>query len=212
MNGELRGILIGLSLGDGYLKARRNCKTVTLQIRHAAAQREYLEHKAALIGKALRCSPPPVVDFDNSGYPGVELRKTHRYFRVLRKWLYVAGAKRPAMLIRYLTLEGLALWFMDDGGLGIGRRRGKINRVETFLNCHTSKPEAESIADALAERFGVHFRPVANKGSYRLRCGTHEGRRFAKLIEPFIVNGMRYKIDPLLQPTSAPHPPSRVMI
>lgn len=204
MNSELRGLLVGMTLGDGYLKERNT--SVSLVIKHSARQRDYLQHKADLIGRALRTSPPRISDIDNSGYPGVVLHKTHRYFRVLRKWLYVAGRKVPSNLIRFLTPQGLALWFMDDGGLGIGYRRGRIHRVEVFLNCHTSREDAQKIATAIQERFGILFRPVANKGSFRLRCGTHEGRRFASIISPFMVNGMRYKVDPLLQPTSSlPH-------
>lgn len=208
MNSEKRGVLIGVVIGDGYLKASPGCKTVSLVINHTARQRDYLEHKASLIGNALNCSPPEVKAFDNSGYPGVRLHKSHRYFRVLRNWLYRDTRKQLSRVIRYLTPQGLALWYMDDGGLGTGYRRGRVHRIETFLNCHTSKEEAAKIADAVFDRFGIRFAPVANGGSYRLRCGTREGRRFAQIIAPFIVDGMRYKIDPLLIPTSAPALPT----
>lgn len=203
MNVSDRGILLGIVFGDGHISPDPRCMTARLQIKHCARQDYYAEYKADLVTRILGGKRPRVKSFLNNGFPGVKFEKTHRYLRVLRNWVYRDRKKVISPYIHMLTPHGLAVWYMDDGCLGIKRRRGKVHAVDLYINCHTSLEEAQLICAAMFKKFGVLFRPNLNNGSYRIRCGTLEARKVAGIIDPFIVDGMRYKIASLTAPTSA---------
>ncbi len=207
MNKEARGLLIGMAIGDGHIALLRdkrwpNAKPqARLAIKHSAKQREYVEHKSLLIGKAFRCKAPKVTSIDNNGYPGVQIVKSHPYLRTVRRWLYSGGRKKASNVIRFLTLQGLALWYMDDGSLSYKKRDGRIHARELHLNTYTDRDEAELTSKLLLERFGVALRPskhttqISKKEWWRLRCGSKEANNILALIDPFVIPSMKYKTD-----------------
>ena len=133
--------------------------------------------------------------FNNSGYPGIRFSKGSKYFRVLRKWLYSNGVKQISRyLLDKLDLEGIAIWYMDDGGLSAKRRNGKVHAYELFLNTHISKENNQIIIDYFKETWNINFQQVKNKGSYRLRMSTYEIKKYLPLISKFIIPSMQYKI------------------
>lgn len=201
MNGEKRSIILGMVFGDGCIVPNsRGYNSATLQVKHSEAQLPYAEHKAKLVSWALGGKTPPVRSIDNSGFPGCVFSKTNAYLRTIRGWVYKDKKKVISPYIRWLTPHGFAIWYMDDGGLSRKMRNGKQHAVEMFLNCHTDYDEVVSISDALFDKFGVRFRPVKNRGKYRLRCGTIEARRVASIVEPFIIGSMRYKLSAATEP------------
>lgn len=195
MNKENRGILVGMVLGDGYLrKVSRN--TSCIIIKHSYEQYEYLDYKAELLSKVFKCKKPAIRIIDNNGYKGAILFKGHRYLDILRKWIYIGGKKTYSRkILNYLTPQGIALWYMDDGSLIAKKRDGKIHAFEMYLSTYTTKEENQVIIDYFKEVWDVNFTQTKNKGKYRLRCGTKEFRKFREIIEPYIIPSMRYKID-----------------
>ena len=206
MNRDKRGILYGMALGDANISLYPNVNSAVMSVKHCAAQSAYAEHKADLITRVLGGARPPVRPLNNNGFPGVIFRKTASYLRIIRKRLYKDGRKVCSGCIRYLTPHGLAIWYMDDGGLGKKRRNGKIHAVDLYINCHSSIEEAHKICAEIKEKFGITFLPNLNNGSYRIRCGTLEARRFVEIVSPFMTKDMRYKID--IPPTQARAPSS----
>lgn len=194
MNRDDRGTLLGLVFGDGHIAAPKGSSTATLVVKHGIKQLEYVRFKAALVGNLLGGICPNVRLIDNSGFPGCIFTKTNRYLRVLRNWLYVDGRKTLSPYIRWLNPEGLAIWYMDDGGLGRHKRNGVVNAVRLYINCHTSLDEAQNICDEIDSRFGIRFIPGKNNGKYRISCGTREARRFGQIIAPFMHGSMMYKL------------------
>lgn len=197
-----KSLLIAMVLGDGYIrivtdKRHANSKPQgVLQIRHSAKQRDYLEHKADLLHSILGGSRPTVRLIDNSGYPGVQLNKNHRWFRYLRNWIYVNGVKTyQARMLNHLTPEGIAIWYMDDGNLALPKKNGKIHARRLYLNTHKTKEENQIVIDFFKEKYDIRFTQVLNRGWYRLTCGTQETKKFISLVEPFIIPSMSYKID-----------------
>lgn len=189
-------------LGDGYVTpvVNKRCtvpKTYyTLKLRHSAKQREYLEHKAKLLHSILGGKQPKIQEINNNGYPGVQISKQHRWFRYLRKWMYPNGIKTyQRKILNYLTPEGIAIWYMDDGNLSLPKRNGKIHARRIYLNTHRTKEENQIIIDFFKEKYAINFGQVLNKGWYRLTCGTKEAKKFIALVEPFIIPSMSYKID-----------------
>ena len=203
MNAKDRAILLGLVFGDGYLSKNDAARPGVLSIKHAEKQRPYAEFKARLVTNVLGGKLPTVRTIDNSGYPGCVFQKTDSYFRVLRDWIYVNGQKKLSPYIKWLTPEALAIWYMDDGGLGHKKRNGKVHAVQLYINCYTDRVEAERICTELKAFFDVQFLPSKGKGKYRIYCGTREARKFARIVAPFMPGSMLYKLAIPEEPTSA---------
>ena len=189
-----KSILIAMSLGDGYLKSANNAG---ISITHGEKQLEYLLYKKQLLEKILNCKPITVQKVKPNKYNTICYRidKGHKYFRILRKWIYKNDKKTfTRQLLNYLTPLGIAIWYMDDGGLSAKKRNGKIHAYELFLNTHLTKHENQVIIDYFKERWNITFQQVKNKGSYRLRMSTKEIRNFMILIQDYIHQSMSYKI------------------
>lgn len=204
MNKEDRGILIGMVLGDGCLKKfqksghKGNNKPTyaMIDILHCSAQKEYIEHKADLLQSVLGGKRPMVSFRMNNGFPAYSIRKTNTYFRILYPWIYHDKKKTfSRKILNMLTVKGIAIWYMDDGNLSAKKRNRKIHAYELFLNTHEDQPTNQIIIDYFYEVHGISFAQVKNNGSYRLRCGTKEARKFIALIEPHIIPSMQYKIE-----------------
>lgn len=195
---EKRGIICGMLLGDGG-RCRNN-----FFIQHSTKQTEYALFKKELLeiitGK-------PVNTRQRVTRQGFELFRIEPKLipltRVMVKRCYKNGVKTFSReFLEYLTLQGLAIWFMDDGSKSFKKIRSKVHAVEVTLNTYLSKEENEIIIDYFKERWDVNWGLNKSKDKYRLRMGTCEARRFFSLIEPFIIDSMRYKIN--LQFTTAP--------
>lgn len=194
MKNRKKAILIALAIGDGYICKDSYSKSASLVITHSTKQEEFIKYKRDLLHSLVGGNLPKLHYFNNNNYPGVRFTKASKYFRVLRRWLYPNGMKKISrFLLDKLTLEAIAIWYMDDGGLSPRVREGKIHGYELFLNTHISKEENQIIIDYFKETWGVQFHQVKNKGSYRLRMGTREIRVFLPMLQEFIIPSMTYK-------------------
>ena len=106
MDKRTKSLLIGLALGDGHLNSRHG---VSLEIEHGAKQKFYLDYKRKLISELLNTNEPNV--YHNKNKNTFKISKGHRYFRVLRKWIYRDRVKvfTPQVLSK-LTPEAIAIW------------------------------------------------------------------------------------------------------
>lgn len=197
MKNRKKAILIALAIGDGHINRRRsgNKYHSSLRIQHSIKQKELITYKRDLLHSIIGGKLPKLIEFNNSGYPGIKFSKGHKYFRILRKWLYPNGKKKISrFLLNKLTAEAIAIWYMDDGGLSAKKHKGKIHSYELFLNTHESIEDNQIIIDYFKEEWNIQFHQVKNKGSYRLRMGTKEARCFIPIIEKYILPSMKYKI------------------
>jgi len=201
MNKKFRGILIGMILGDATLRVRKDTQYPNtwhnvLSIKHGEKQKEYIEYKANLIHSMFGGKPITVRPINNSGYPGYLIYKSHKYFRILYKRMYKNGKKTfTSQVLNWLTPEGIAIWYMDDGSLCAKKRNGKIHAYDLYLNTYSTKEENEVIIQYFQDAYDIHFTLSKNKGLYRIRCGTKEARKFIELVKPYIIPSMQYKID-----------------
>lgn len=185
-------------LGDGG-RCRNN-----FYIAHSTKQLDYALFKKDLL-ESITCKQVNVRQYAiKEGYQAIRLEpKLIPLTRVLVKKLYKDGVKTFSFkFLRYLTLQGLAIWFMDDGSKSFKKVNGKIRSVEVTLNTYLSKEENEIIISFFEEKWGIKWGLNKSKNHYRLRMGTKEARRFFVLIEPYIHDSMKYKIN--LQFTTAP--------
>ena len=194
MRNRKKAILIALAIGDGHIKKESNSECCSLCLIHSTKQEEFITYKRDLLHSLIGGKKPKLHYFKNNGYTGIRFQKASKYYRILKKWLYVDGKKHISrFLLNKLTLEAIAIWYMDDGGLSPKLRNGKIHAYELFLNTHVSKEENQIIIDYFKETWDIQFHQVKNKGSYRLRMSTREIRKFLPMIEGFIIPSMKYK-------------------
>ncbi len=196
-----KALLIAMSIGDGYIhkdKRQPNAAKLALKLCHCEAQREYLQHKVDLLHSILGGKKPKVVDClhrwpDGSTYRQVRAEKAHRYFRVLRRW--VRRDRFSIDLLKHMTPESLAIWYMDDGSITANNRHkdGTCSSARTNIHICGTKDQAKVVCDYFRDYWGIKFTPYREKGRYSVRCFHREGAKFHKLIHPYIVPCMSYK-------------------
>ena len=110
--------------------------------------------------------------------------------------------KSYTKLINRIDDLGLAIWYMDDGCLNNrkykdGTYHGFYIRISTCL----PKIQCEEIINTIYTKFGVKFytfKEGKRKDSYSLICGTTEGKKFLKIVKPYVsqIPSMLYKVSP----------------
>lgn len=200
MNKYNKGLLIALAIGDGHLKSRKDKRWNYTQNEicfiHCEKQKDYIEYKSELLLNMFGGNQPKVHKFNNSGYIGYRMSKTHKYFRIIYKLLYPNGKKYISrQCLNFLSPKGIAIWYMDDGNLAKKKKNGKIHAYELYLNTFVSDEENQTIIDYFKEVWNIKFSKVKNNGGYRLRCGTIEARKFINIIKEYVLPSMQYKID-----------------
>ena len=196
MDKRTKSLLIGLALGDGHLNPNSG---VAIEIEHGEKQKFYLDYKRKLLSELLKTSEPNV--YHNKNKNTFKISKGHRYFRIIRKWLYKDKAKVfTRELLSKLTPEAIALWWMDDGSHSVCRRKetGKIMSHSFVLYTFTDPESTQNIIDYMYETYNIKFYPINHKlkngiGQY-LKCKTREGRKLSNLLRPYILPEFQYKI------------------
>jgi hypothetical protein len=188
---EQRGVLCGMLLGDAG-RCRNN-----FYIQHSTKQIEYALFKKNLLERITGKEVNTRQWVTKEGYGLIRIEpKLTPLIRVMVKRCYKNNIKSPSLnFLRYLTLQGVAIWFMDDGSKSFKRRSGRIHAVEVTLNTYLSKEENEVIIDYFKDRWGVNWGLNKSKGRFRLRMGTQEAQKFFDLIRPYIIESMKYKVD-----------------
>lgn len=197
MKNRKKALLIAFVLGDGYvhIDKRRSKNNASLVLRHSVKQKEYLEYKVDLLHSLVGGKVPSIITFKQlSGeYYGVRAEKAHKYFGILRRWMY--PSKYSINILKHLTPEAIAIWYMDDGSCIVNNRYsdGTIRSVRTNIHTCCSLEEAQVISDYFSSTWNIEFKPFKEKGRYSIRCFHREGQKFHDLIRLYIIPSMRYK-------------------
>ncbi|MEM9541037.1 MAG: DNA endonuclease [Cyanobacteria bacterium P01_E01_bin.42] len=188
---EQRGILAGMLLGWG----KKNGNNFFIQ--HSLSQEEYLLFKKALLERITRKKVSCDRKTLKTGRRIIRIEpKLIPLTRVSIERLYQEGRQKISRkFLDFLTLQGIAIWFMDKGSKSFKRKGDRITALEIFLNTHTSRAESEIIIRYFAEIWDIHWGLSKVKDTYRLRLGTKAGKQFCKLIQPHIHPSMRHKIE-----------------
>ena len=192
---ETRDLVVYMALGDGYIN-----KAGYLSMRHCLKQEDYIWWKYNLLKDKLSVVEPYYVS--NNGYGAYEFR-THntRFIKLYRNVIYGRNGKKDIAnrkLLNKLTPLGLAIWYMDDGGLSQKKdENGNIKANDLMINTHLSREDNQVIIDYFKEVWDINFTQVKNRGHYRLRCGTIEARKFIKIVLPYVsqVPSMAHKVN-----------------
>jgi len=188
MKREKKALLIAMVMGDGYINERDK----SLKICHSSKQGAYIEYKRDLLHSLLGGKKPVLRGYVHLGtYPQFRFEKAHKYFRILRKWMYPDKYKH----LKYLTPHAIAIWFMDDGSLIVNNRYpdGSPRSYRTNIHTGTTKEIAERICLYFKDTWGIKFTPFNEKGTWSVRCFHKEGMKFHELIYDYIIPSMSYK-------------------
>lgn len=188
---ERRAILAGLMLGDGG-RTKNN-----FYIGHSMKQKDYALFKSDLLQKITGKEVNIRERTNKLGYSNIRVEpKLIPLTKRLVRELWKNGEKKISRnFLNYLSLESIAIWFMDDGSKSFKKRNGKVHAVEVTLNTYLSKEDNEIIIHYFKEVWGIKWGLNKSKSHYRLRMGTREARKFFKLISPYIIPSMQYKIN-----------------
>ncbi len=207
MNSQDRGLLVGMVLGDGHLNVRTRLKSgkyryesSELVIVHSVTQKAYAEYKNALVNRVFggRCQVKPRSATLSNGktYNLCGFCKSARYFRILKRMMYNGRNKMiTANVLGMLTIPGLAIWYMDDGHARVNiNKAGYVSSAATEIATCCSESEALVVCKWFLDMHSIVFKPYPTKGRFSVRCNTADSHKFARLVEPFIIPSMRYKL------------------
>lgn len=210
MDVATRGMLVGMVLGDAYVSVRNRMKdgkyayvSSEMRILHSLSQKDYCEHKAGLTAKALNRNPSVTVVKNGPGkkYLAAQFSVSHPYFKQLKEWCYPGGVKTfTTKILRMLTPEGIALWYMDDGHARVNvNSKGWVSSVATNIATMCSEAEASIIRDYFLNEHSIKFSVRCRKGmredkAFFVETNTDGSRDFVRLVSPYIIPSMKYKI------------------
>lgn len=194
---EQRAFLIGSLLGDGTMRIGEHAKNANYKVEQGLEQKEYVFWKYKLLQPLVFTEPKVSYRYDpvKGKYP------KSWWFRTIRHPLlteiynlfyegdgYRTGKKFvPKTISRELTPLGLAAWIMDDGSYS----RGSID-ISTYS---FTLAEIDLLCAVLKKKFDVtsRFYKDRDKG-YRMFCNHAETEKLTKIISPYIIDSMKYKI------------------
>lgn len=188
LTSAVRDILIGTTLGDGYLE--EHGRGVRLQVVHSVRFKEYVEwkHKQLI---SLGCSP---IHFCKAEYPFFRfVTKIHPYLAELKTLFFCSKRKVIPNSIANLLKSplSLAVWFMDDGTRG----KSKYPAVK-FETQALDEKDIYKLKVCLQDNFeilsAIH-KSGRNRG-LRLYIPAEGAKRLNTLITPYILTCMQYKL------------------
>ena len=99
-----------------------------------------------------------------------------------------------------LTVQGIAIWFMDDGSFYKKDNEDGTKSICFDLRISTdsfSYEENQIICDFFREKYGINFYPYhkERKHNWIIRANKQAAIKFIDLIRPYIIPEMAYKIE-----------------
>ena len=162
-NKESRNLLIAMTIGDGtIMKGKYSC---SMKLEQGRNQEEYLKWKIKKLDEFGIKHSDIKVSYNKTNYTHGEYWATYRtyikhttFIEVLRKVIYTPiGKVLSRKLLNRLTPLGLAIWYMDDGGLNHKKKtnlKGQRIIYSTALRlsvCTTSTEVIQSYIDYFRE-------------------------------------------------------------
>lgn len=205
LNQHQKDLLIGTLLGDGNLQTGTKGRSWRYRALHE--NKEYLFHKYEIV-KPL-CGSPPIYGetFDertgktyNRWYFNTLVLPCFRHYGNMFYKFDLPTQKMikdvPVRIERFLTPRAVAYWYMDDGALKWKfHSNGMRICTESF-----SENGVLRLQKALKSRYNIQT--TLNKKTrdgvfvgYRLYINEKNSTPFRELIQPHLVDSMRYKVS-----------------
>ena len=202
---EVKGALYGTLLGDSTVTNRNefSCEQVSADL-------------IRLKGEILRSIAPDIKVYyherdrgNKQVIRGIEYNRNlsyiiqtnkHPYFSNFREKLYHTGDKQVTReVLRYLTPEGLALWFMDDGYLDYKASSNTRN----LRICTDSFDEISinNIVQYFNDEWDIQSKVYMHKAGYgrvskpRISFNANNAQKFISLVYKYFLPEFYYKLD-----------------
>lgn len=195
---EQKEASIGLMLGDASLQTQNKGKTHRLKFEWGDKNKVYLDHVFKLFDEWVLSDPHKKTRISPKGNTVVNWgfqTISHEAFNFLAHLFITDGVKTVAvnLITDYLTARGLAYWFMDDGGK-LDYNKNSSNKG-IVLNTHSFKSnEVKRMCKELSDKFNLECEIRSNKGKKVIVIKSSSYETFLSLIDPYIVEEMRYKL------------------
>lgn len=182
-------MILGSLLGDlNISKPKKHHETCKLSIVHSLKQKELFLKKVEILNEFMgNYKEYSYVDkrTNNTYYTIRGNTKSHKVFNEIYNILYIDGVK--TITYKYLDMIdhpiALAYWFMDDG----------TNRGQIATHCF-SLNEVNILSDWLKNKFDINTTIQKQLNNYVLYITAYSREKFDKLIYPYVVPSMRYKL------------------
>lgn len=191
MDEEIRSIIVGSVLGDGYMPTptRNGSRLVIKYDDKSLPYLRWLHKKLTKLGVGKITKKPKYHQHYFSTNPSFETA-------YLRDIFYPYGKKIIPLDIQKIlnNPRSLAVWYMDDGSLDY---RPKYHRNASLATFCFSYEENELLAKTLKVNFNiearVHLSTMRGKKYYRLYITAKSFDDFMSIIKPYINPCMKYK-------------------
>jgi len=192
-----RQLIIGSLLGDGTMRLGKGARNVSFKIEQGLAQKEYVEWKYQILKQFVFTKPQISYRYTKHG---TKYAKSW-WFRTIRHPLFTDIYKKfykgngykngrkiiPKDIKADFTPFVVAIWIMDDGSYS--RKRIDISTYSFSLS------EIHILQDCFKKVFNIQARYYSDRDKgYRMYFNQNETKKLIKIIRPYIIPSMRYKI------------------
>lgn len=206
-----KDLIFGTLLGDGNLQTFNNGRTWRYRALQKAAHESYLRHKYGVLQSL--CNSPPSYGSTTDTCTGTTSNRWYfntlvtpslnfyanmfyTYDPVTQRWVKDV----PLHVEKFLTARAVAYWYMDDGAIKyLGKSNGMRICTESF-----SYEGVNRLKAALFTKFGI-VTTLTKKSKtengvtvlvgHRMTIPEKSSTAFRQLIEPYLVDCMRYKVS-----------------
>jgi len=204
--------LIGMVLGDGYIRKGKNAVNYNISCTHNPKQYEYMLWKMEILKENLnknywtnkmKTHFSGKAVFTGNKDKIYEMYKsvlgTHTLVTNLYKRMYNENGKYVSKsILNELTPIGIAIWFMDDGTLSIVKHkdgRNKTKRIFLHIQGFDSKSQ-KNIQEFFNDNYNLNASLQRDRNHFRLYIPAASVDLFLNIVSPFVslVACMRYKI------------------
>lgn len=199
LTNEMRGIIVGLLLGDANLQTFTSHGTTwRLRITQGNDNHyEYIQH--------LRTVLDPWTNMDlGTNHETTKDGKVYNkwYFNTLTFTQFAelgnafyplnSNNKRskviPSQISEWMTDKSLAYWFMDDGA-----KRSNVAAVR-FCTESFTRDEVDLLISILKDKFDIIGTPNKDSNGWRISISTKSYGKFYDLVKPHVIPSMMYKL------------------
>ena len=190
---NLKEIVIGLALGDLYVRRRHKTGNTCLCFKQSMKNEPYMNYLYELFQEYCRMVPR-IRDAHLSGkiHKCIEFETlAYSAFNKFHDMFYKDKVKIvPKDIGNYLTARSLGMWYQDDGGAD---RSGFVFYTNNF-----TKEDVELLVKVLKDKFlldcSIHTRNDKVRKPYVIYIKANSRERFKSLVEPYVISHFSYKL------------------
>ena len=186
-------ILAGTLLGDSSLQyyPKYGWSAPKFKCDHGVAQKGYailLNNKLKSLGSKLKIYSRLDKRRNTIQTSYTVATGSNPYFHKMYKMLYSSGKKEVCKeILEHFTVVSLAYLYMDDGFFHQGT-------ADICTECF-SKESVELLVKFFKEKFNLHFGLSKRNKGYRLRLSICDFQKFKHLINPYVIDSLKYKLN-----------------